>query len=477
MQSRSSKRLAGALTALMALTLAACERDATTTDESDTEDTGVAGTAETFGDLEFPCGPKADGGRLPTGDAEETFGITSEGINVGTFADPGYEGAPGISQEVFDATDAFVAECNDAGGINGRPIISHLRDSALFEYPARVAEACDEDFAVVGGEAALDDSGAQQLTDCGLVSFPAVAINAQAALADNVVEALPNSPYVRSVAYLEKLVDEIEADGAGTDLDPDEIMDNAGILYGDIQVLANAADRIEQTAGALGFEFVYEATYNVLGEANWTPFAAEIASEGVEILFYVGTPEYFVQLEEAMDELGSAPAIFVHENNFYSPVYSDGTAGLLPDTVKLVHSEVWPMERADENPATQRYLDILDEHVPDGRAALLGIESTSAWLLFAQVAAQCDRANDLTRSCVYDQGRAVSSWTAGGLQAETNPEEGAPATCQLLIEATGDGFEIWRADGETPDDAYFCDADAIVEVEGDYGEGVRRQGG
>ncbi len=477
------------LLVVLALVAAACGddgRDSSSSGSGSETDSGSEEPAPdsesetdsaTFGDLEFPCGPQDGGGELPAGDPEETFGISDAGINIGTFADPGYEGAPGISQEVFDASEAFAAACNDAGGINGRPVISHLRDSALFNYPARVEEACAQDFAVVGGEAALDDSGAQLLTDCGLVSFPATAINAPAALADNVVLALPNGPYQSSSAYMEKLVTEIDDDGAGTDVDAEDLKQNAGILYGDIAILSNAAERIKQVGASVGFEFVYDATYNILGEANWAPFAQSIADAGVEVLFYVGSPEVFLPLEESMDQLGSAPAIIVHENNFYSPLYSEGTDGLIPDTIKLARSAIWPTELADQSPATQRYLDILFEYVPDGRDALLGIESMSAWLLFAQVAAECDRNNDLTRSCVYDAGRAVDAWTGGGLHATTNPATAEPTTCEMLLQATGGSFEIWRGEGDTPEDAFYCDPEAVVEIEGDFGEGVVRGGG
>ena len=42
---------------------------------------------------------------------------------------------------------------------------------------------------------------------------------------------------------------------------------------------------------SLGFTVVHEATYNILGEANWAPFAAAVEEAGVTFLTFVGEGE------------------------------------------------------------------------------------------------------------------------------------------------------------------------------------------
>lgn len=472
-------RSAVVLFALLGLVAAACggsDRDSdsgsgddTSTDTEASTDSGGAITE--FGDLEFPCGPQDGGGELPA-DPEQTFGISDAGIKVGTFADPGYEAVPGLNQELFDGAETFVAECNEAGGINGRPIDLTTRDAAILEYAPQVEAACTEDFAVVGGGATLDDSGAQALIDCGLPSISGFSVTATASLADNVVQPVPNSPTTKPGAWLVQLTDALDnGDIDGADADA---IKNAGILYGDLQTTADVADQFKKTAESLGWEFVYDSSYNIAGEANWAPFAAAIADAGVEIFTYVGSFEFLVQLQEAMDQSGDAPAIIIQEANFYDQDYASGVGALNPDTLKLVRTAYWPFELADDNAATQTYLDLLEKHVPDAVPAQLGMQGFSAWLIFAQAATECDQANNLTRQCVYDTAKAIDTWTGGGLHAETNPSEGLPPSCGLVLEITGDGeFEIWEAQGDTPEDAYFCpEENGLIEIEGDYGAGA-----
>ena len=50
------------------------------------------------------------------GDEAETQGVTEEAINIGTVADPGFEGRQGLNQEIFDSSEAFVEWCNSHGG-------------------------------------------------------------------------------------------------------------------------------------------------------------------------------------------------------------------------------------------------------------------------------------------------------------------------------------------------------------------------
>ncbi|MGH9027206.1 MAG: ABC transporter substrate-binding protein [Acidimicrobiia bacterium] len=475
------KRRLAALSIACVVIAAACSRDEagneSTESTEDAEGGGAAGlvVGDTFGSIDFPCGENEEGGEVADAPEDEIQGVTADSIKVGTFADPGFEAAPGVFQEMFDLAEAFVEECNAHGGVNGKQLDLTLRDSKLFEYLPRVEEACGEDFAVVGGGAAFDENGAQMLTDCGLVSFPGFVVSANASLADNVVLALPNVPEVKPGHHLAQLLEELEEDGAGTGLDVEAVTQNAGILTGDIQGGVNFADQSVKSAEELGFEFVYNATYNIAGEANWSPFVSAMQNAGVELLNFVGVPDYFVQLQEAMDEFGYAPAIILQEANFNDADYATGIEGLNPDTLNLVRSPYWPFARAEEHEPTRLYLDLIETYVSDAVPAELGLQGLSAWLLFATAASECDRNNDLTRSCLYDTAKGFEEWTAGGLHAPTNPKESRPSECGLIFEVKDGTIDLWRPQGDTPDDAYFCDPDSVIEIQGDYGEGAKRQ--
>ncbi|MGI9576836.1 MAG: ABC transporter substrate-binding protein, partial [Microthrixaceae bacterium] len=125
---------------------------------------------------------------------------------------------------------------------------------------------------------------------------------------------------------------------------------------------------------------------------------------------------------------------------------------------------------ADENPATQEYLDLYEEYLPDGKSeAGLGYNSFSAWLLFAAAVKECG--SEVTRACVFDAASSITEWSGGGLHAPTNPAAAEQPSCVLVVEATPDGFVI--PDDFEPDDGLFqCSDENVVALDGDYGEGV-----
>ncbi len=127
-----------------------------------------------------------------------------------------------------------------------------------------------------------------------------------------------------------------------------------------------------------------------------------------------------------------------------------------------------------------QYLEILKDNVPDAKVALLGMQSFSAWLLFATAADACGSANDnvLSRACVLQAAADVQDWTAGGLHAPTDPgpEGGQVPTCEMqLTVADGGAFErLFPEIGSDQDDTagFNCAADAVVDVPANEGLAV-----
>jgi ABC-type branched-subunit amino acid transport system substrate-binding protein len=96
-----------------------------------------------------------------------------------------------------------------------------------------------------------------------------------------------------------------------------------------------------------------------------------------------------------------------------------------------------PFEEADINPATKDYLDLVNGS--GGDTALLGMQATSSFLLWATASQQCGAS--LTRTCVLDNMRAIHSWTGHGLHAETDPGANHPPKCAILMKLTGTKYE------------------------------------
>lgn len=144
---------------VLVLAAAGCGREAGAGED---QGVSVAAASGDFGDLKNVCGP---------GDASSASaqGVTATQIEVGLFSDIDFTKAPDIT----DAAAVFVEWCNAAGGINGRELVTNLRDTRLTEVRQRMLEACREDFFLVGGAAALDGLGVEDRLKCLLPEFPA----------------------------------------------------------------------------------------------------------------------------------------------------------------------------------------------------------------------------------------------------------------------------------------------------------------
>jgi len=474
------------LVVLMALALVAagCSRDEDDPGATGDDDGGPgAGQEEAtteyddpgFGNIEEVCGEGGGGGggeeetaQRAQDDATEAQGVTDEAINIGTVADPGFEGRQGLNQEIFDASEAFVEWCNSHGGINGREINLTLYDAAIQEYQPQMEQACGNEFVMVGSGAVQDNLWVDTGLACDLVEISAFAVTPEHAGVTGTPE---ETAETRTVQPLPNPSDAFNVAGARLVAEESpEAVANAGILYGDFETLVVQKDRTVEAFEQVGWEFVNEQTYNILGEANWGPFVTELQDAGVEALHFVGEGQNLALLQQAMQEQGYEPEVQLMETNMYDPTYLEAAASAAEGTV--IRSSFWPIfgDEAQENPATAKYLTLMEDH--GGKVALLGAQATSAWLLFAQAARACDDAGDLTRSCILDETTSVTEWDGGGLHAPGNPGENQAPECQILFVV--ENGEFVRRNPETPDggeNGYLCESDAIVELEGDFSAG------
>ena len=458
----TTRRLLVTSFALLALLAAGCsdgdrgEDESGGADASSTETTAApeGGGAGDFGDLTGVCGPNEGGGAV-TDDPAETQGITEDSITLGTVADPGFEGQPGLNQEIFDAGAAFVEWCNAAGGINGKELILNERDAAIFEYQPVVEQSCQEDFAIVGSGAVQDNLWPTVGAACGLIDIAGFSVTPDKAglagrdpIEARSVQPLPNASDRGQVgAYLIVNADHPDAPA------------RTGVLFGDFETTIVQKDKNVATLEAIGHEFVHEAGYNITGEANWAPFAAALQADDVQYLQFVGDGQNFALLLQAMAEIGYAPEVILMETNLYDPLWVEA-AGAAADGV-LVRTVFVPFEEADQNPATAQYI----EHVEaiDGKVALLGAQSWSAWLLFAQAARDCDLEDNLTRTCVLETAAAVTDWTGGGLHTPTTPGSNEAPECTLVLQVQGGEFVRYA-----PEEGFDCGEDSetpyVVEL-------------
>jgi ABC-type branched-subunit amino acid transport system substrate-binding protein len=419
-------------------------------DSSTTAATSGGGGAGDWGTLKGVCGPKEKGGEVPSGD--DSQGVEADSITLGTVADPGFAARPGLNQEIFDAGDAFVEWCNAAGGINGKELKLNKHDAKLTDYKPAITEACSTDFAMVGGGAVQDNLWNETGKSCDLIDVAGFAVTPEkAGLAgqtpeeNRTVQPLPNPGDRYIVAGLKLVADKF----------PDALS-KTGFLTADFQTLAAQYSKESQGFEAEGADIVYKGTYGINGEANWKPFATAMQNKGVKWQKFIGEGANGAAFEQARAQVGFEPEVRYYETNFYDQEFVKAGGSAVDGA--LISSVFIPMEEAADNPATQQYLDVMDKQ--GGKKALLGMQSTSAWLLFATLARDCDQAGTLTRSCILEGAGKVTEWTGGGLHAATNPAENDPAPCQMVMEIKDGKFTRW---GPTDED-YSCPDDAVVEV-------------
>lgn len=409
---------------------------------------------ETFGTMESPCGP---------GDATIAEGQNGDDgvLHLAVGNDHDNPITPGLTQEMLDASEAFAGWCNEQGGIQGLQIDIIDMDGHITEAAAAMETACSEAFAMVGGGLVLDDQTFPRFHECSMIDFAGYTVTPAKAMSNGMVQPLPSPVNTRSG---QQAIWAAEAF-------PDAVR-NAALMYTDIDSVKVASDMMKATMEAHGWNIQHEFAA-ALTEANWTAFAQQLKDNQVGAFSFTGEPVSFAQLLKAMDEVDYRPELILQETNHYDQVLLE-QAGEAAEGVyaRLAYA---PLEEPDQYPAIADYLDMMATYKPDGKVAQLGMQSTSAHLMFATAANDCLDSNDgvLERECVLEAGTNITSWTGGGLHAETNPSSNEPPACGIIMEVVdGQWQRAYPELGSEDDsgDGFNCRPDGATEIEGTFGD-------
>lgn len=386
-----------------------------------------------FGDLKAVCGPGS-----PAGSPAQ--GVTATTINVGTFTDVGFT----KNSEFVDAAKAFTSWCNEAGGVNGRKLVSNTRDAKLFEVRPRMLESCRDDFALVGGGAAFDALGVKDRLTCLLPDFNAQPVQPQNWGSDLQISQFPGTSYNQYGGFWTWLMDEAHP-GSG---------DSVALVVGDSPVTQILGLRAQEGLKASGANITYYDKYAPIGAVDWTPYVQAMRSKDVKGLVFYGQYQSLAALENAMTAAGlNLDWIDANSNSYTSSFVS-----LLGPSVQTQHNYadlggVYPLERAIDNPPTTQLQRIYHTYQLDGRLSFPAINAFATWLLFAKSAASCG--DELTRKCVYEAARKEKAWTGGGLHAPLDLSlQDSPPTCFNVEKVTPQGWQ--PADFEPNEGAYRC---------------------
>ena len=446
---------------VMALVSVACSRSSkdTATVLGNSTTSSSQTSSDVFGSMTSPvCG------KAPAGETNKAtgLGITANQIQVGTISDVGFSGAPGLNQELWDATDVFTKWCNSLGGINGRLIKVDKLDAALFNYNQQIVKACAMDFSLVGGGGVFDDTGQKTRLRCLLPDVPAYLVTSTARGSDLTAQVTPgplNSVNFGTARYFsEKYPSSVNA---------------IGYLTGNVPTTITNKNQYQEAGKAFGFKTVYDAQYNAAGEPTWVPIAQAIKDKGVKGLYFVGEPASFGQLIAALAQINYKLDWISAAANTYDPKTLKAAGSALNYENVIVGLGTTPFQATDV-PAVNQYEALFERFLPSStrKQAALGMNSFSSWLLFAQAAKACGA--DLTRKCMYENATKVTNWNGGGIQAPTNPSEpNVAGPCFVSVKASSTDWTIIKFDPTTS--VFNCSSQNVVALHGNYGKGVTLQ--
>lgn len=438
-----------ALLALTAMVAVGCGSDREDDDAALGGDTPAAeeqsggGGEQTFGDLESPCGEGDASGASDTG-------VTEDAITVGYGDDAGFPGAPGLNHEMSDAMKAMIEWCNGQGGINGREVKGNYYDGKITEVNNAITQACnDEVFMLVGQGYALDASQEETRLGCELPAFPAFAVSPQFANAPLMVSALPNPVDFQPIT---------EANWYAKN-NPEKAKKLA-FMYANYAATQDTAAKAKSTWPQVGMvDLKCDQVYNIGGEADWKPFIQKLKDCGAEVVTFIGSPfPNFQNALEAADQLEFRPD-WLLQANFYDAKFAEWNTNGYADDIYVRLQDV-PLEFADDSPATQAYIDIVEES--GGDISALGIHAASAFLLWAQSVKACG--DEVTRDCVLEEASGVHDWDAGGAHGAMDPGANLPGECEVVVSLTGTEWEQ-----VTPEQTgeFDCDENNVQEVTGE----------
>ncbi len=419
---------------------------------SGSEETTVGGSdssvSSSFGDMSAVCQEGSAKGAT-------ALGVTDDQITVGVMSDVGFTKNP----EFVDAAKVFTSWCNDNGGINGRKIVATTHDTKFMAVRQQITEACKEDFALVGGGAALDGLGTKERLTCLLPNFAAQVSQMAELGSDLLVQAAPSQKfgYMPYYQFRYWLLKEAYPDSANA----------VGIINGDSPVTKVLGDMQIESTEAAGGKFVYNDLYPAAGVSDWTPYAQSIKNKGVKGLIFYGQYNQLAKLESVLSGMDYKLDWIDPNNNAYGQPFLDLIGSSAQKQTNLVDlGGVLPLESTE--PAMKQLQELYAKYAPDAELTMPAVRAFSSWLLFAKSAASCG--DELTRACLYDTAIKESEWTAGGLQAAQDLAPGAaPSPCFNVEQATPDG---WQAADFGPDEGVYRCNIPVKKTVGNFGQGL-----
>lgn len=442
-QLRGPRHQLAALLLASALVATSCGHTSSPGDTNPTRTTTPTTTtsadqAGVFGSLGKICEPGT-----PT--KSDVRGVTGSTIRIGVLNDAGNTLSPGLGAAYPKVAKAFADWCNAAGGINGRKIVIVDRDAKLFNAASEVEDACQSDFMLVGGGAALDDKITAPREKCGLGAIPTL-----------------TPTYADQTGKLQAVIGRVSDQEANWGLfrllDPEyhDALQKIGIVTLDTPSVRDAYTTFQKVLESKGMKVTtFQAVSQNFDNAR-TYIQPLVAKSDALIMAFPAT-----QLFQAISDVGYQPKVVVDQGAaFYSNAAVSMLAQVPVKSPIYTAATTFPLDRASTNPTAKKLVAL--EKQAFGKADPANVVPWITWLLFAKSASACP---ELTVECVITKATADKAYTAGGLLAPidmTDPTK--PNQCFAVNTVSGDGI-VYDAKLTAPTDGVFnCDPANLTPI-------------
>ncbi len=347
-------------------------------------------------------------------------GVTADSIVLANASDISGP-VPGLFESARQATNAYVAFFNSTSDLCGRKLEVLNLDSRADGGADQQAytKACTDAFAAVGSMSSFDSGGAAVAQECGLPDLRSTAVTPERNACSTCFSAQAVDPDLVPSSVPRYWVGANRA-----------ASQNAAVLYVSIGAAAVNAAAFREAWTRSGMKITYFQGIDV-SEFNYTPYVQQMKDRGVRFVTYLGPYQFTVRLQQAMQQQGFAPDVFLQDPTIYDQRYvqqagAAGEGSYVYSTTRLFDDTSVPEMRL--------YRSWLEQTAPGAIPNYYGLYAWSATRLFVQQATALG--GRLTRATLVESLRRVRNWTGNGLHAPEAVGAKETANCRSIIRLT-----------------------------------------
>ncbi|HJM28145.1 MAG: ABC transporter substrate-binding protein [Acidimicrobiales bacterium] len=401
---------------------------------------------------------------ITTGEDEvepQERGTTATTLRIAVIADgPDDSLNDGEAISVWQSVEAWANSVNRSTKLAGREIIVERVDSAIFRHVEALNFVCEGDFFAIVGSFALNDSdGLEQLLspNCSLPDFPANVFSLTRLYSGLTFQSNPTGAITTSAGWASYFA---EIDQSSSQ--------EAATLMPELTSTVLAGERIIESATAKGFKFVHSPIYEI--ESDFSKETEALILTNSKSLVWGNSGS---QLTRFLNSIEAYEPDFSFEfitcgQACYNPDWIQN-AGLAAEGVSIWLPHL-PIEEAELNDELLRYLFFMNStHGTEAKPTAAGIAAWSAALLFEEAVSRAVgtgsaayRPESLTRQSVIEAAQGITFWDASGLHGISNPAEGIPSPCFVIMTLT-DG--LWERTFPQRPGELSCEDQNLVVLE------------